>query len=281
MTDSAFTLSQDGPIAHLVLNRPKSANSMNLAFWRGLPSAIQALDEAGDTRVLIVSAEGKHFCSGMDLNIFANPKSIPMTGEPGRNAENLSRIVQQLQAAFTCLEKARFPVIAAIQGACIGGAIDMITACDMRYCTQEASFCVKETQMGMAPDLGTLQRLPRIIGEGRAREWVYTASTYSAEQAESAGLINDVFENHDEMMSTVQSIAERIALHSPLSVTGAKQMLNYSRDHGVDESLQMMSIWQAGMFRPEDLMRAMQAQMTKKAPAYKDLMPVEPVFSEA
>ncbi len=271
MSYQTFTLSVDSHIAHLQLSRPEQRNSMNRAFWKEFPEAIRELDIAGETRVLVISSTGKHFCAGMDLGIFTQPDPDIFNGEAGRRAEALRRLVTQLQDCFNVLETVRFPVMSAVQGGCIGGALDLVCATDMRYCTAEAYFTVKETEIGMTADLGTLQRLPQLIPQGLARELAYTARKLLADEALVAGLVNKVFPDQDAMLAEVMGIAQQIAAQSPLAVTGCKQMMNYSRDHSVADSLSYMATWQAGMFQPNDMMQAFSAKMSGKTPEFENL----------
>ncbi|MBE9396742.1 crotonase/enoyl-CoA hydratase family protein [Pontibacterium sp. N1Y112] len=274
MSYANFSLSLEGHIAHLQLNRPDAYNSMDQAFWRDLPAAIRSIDEAADARVIVISSTGKHFSAGMDLEVFSNPNPTLFQGERGRQAEGMRRLVQQLQACFNVLEEVRMPVITAIQGGCIGGAVDMVCAADMRYCTADAFFQVKETELGLAADLGTLQRMPRLIAPGLARELAYTARKMPAAEALQCGFVNRVYDDQDSMLAEVMQIAQQIAERSPLAVTGTKQMMNYARDHSVADSLTMMATWQAGMFQPTDMIQTFTAKMGKTTPDYEGLRPV-------
>lgn len=279
MQYETFELSITDSIAHLQLSRPSACNAMNRQFWQEFPAALTALDQSAEARVLVVSSTGKHFSAGMDLEIFTNPNPQLFQGERGRQAEAMRQLVLQLQACFNRLEQIRIPVLAAVQGGCIGGALDLVCACDMRYSTDNAYFEVKETALGMTADLGTLQRLPQLIAPGLARELVYSARKLPAAEALSAGLVNQVFDDQDSMLSAVMAIATQIAQRSPLAVTGSKQMLNYSRDHSVHDSLQMMATWQAGMFQPADMVQTFSASMSQKTPDYESLRPITEPFS--
>jgi enoyl-CoA hydratase len=180
---------------------------------------------------------------------------------------------------MSLFENVRMPTLAAIQGGCIGGGVDLVSACDMRYCTEEAFFSIEETKLAMTADMGTLQRLPHLISHGLTRELAYTGRRMYAEEAKQAGLVNQVFKDHDALLAGVMEIAAQIAARSPLAVTGCKEMLNYSRDHSVADSLKYMATWQSGMFQPQtDMLETFSAKMESREPQFDDLNPVEPVI---
>ena len=267
-------------IAHVVLNRPEALNSMNIDFWREFHDVIAQIDAQAEARVIVLSSTGKHFCAGMDLAVFSNPKALPNKGDPARMAENLRRLVLDLQEVFNVLEKARMPVLSAIQGGCIGGAVDMVCATDSRYCTEDAFFTIKETQIGMTADLGTLQRFPKLVPEGIARELAYTGRKFSAQEAKDMGFVNRVFESQDALLEGVMEIARQIAEQSPMAVAGCKEMINFSRDHSVEDSLKYMATWQSGMFRPNDMMKSFAASAQKKPADFDPILPKKPLFSD-
>ena len=275
-----FDIEISDHIAHMQFNRPDQLNSMNKAFWSEFPQALKEIDRAGEARVLVISSSGKHFCAGMDLAVFQNPDPKMFGGEPGRRGEYVRRLVLDLQECFTTLENIRIPVLTAIQGGCIGGAVDLICASDSRYCTQDAFFTIKETALGMTADLGTLQRLPQLIAPGLARELAYTARKMKADEALSAGFVNQVFEGSTQMLEGVMDIAKQIAAHSPLAVAGTKEMINYARDHSVEDSLKYMATWQSGMFQPNDLMLSMAAQAQRQPGKFEPLHPVQAPFEK-
>jgi len=277
---SCFEITIENHIAHLVFNRPEALNSMSKEFWVELPLAIRDIESNTDARVIVISSTGKHFCAGMDLGVFTNPKTLSFNGEPGRVGEALRRLVLQLQASLSVLEEVRLPVLTAVHGGAIGGAVDLVCASDMRYCTEDAYFTIKETQIGMTADMGTLQRLPKLIPDGIARELAYTGRKFHSAEAKEVGFVNRVFPDQASMLEGVMEIAASIAKNSPLAVTGTKEMLNYSRDHSVEESLKYMAAWQSGMFRPEDLMKSFQASAMKQTADYQDLRPVKGLFEE-
>jgi len=272
MKYSTLEVKQEGHIAHVVLNRPDAMNSMIPEFWTELPAAIREIDDEGNARVIVISSTGKHFSAGMDLSVFLNMKE-DFKGDPSRRAERMRRMVMLLQDSFTAIEQARMPVIGAVQGGAIGGAVDLLSACDMRYCTQDAFFTIKETQLGMTADVGTLQRLPKLIPIGIVKELAYTGRNFGAAEAQQLGFVNQVFDDQESLLDAVMKIAQQIAMNSPLAVSGTKTMINYAVEHTVAESLTYMATWQAGMFQMEDVFKAMEAQKTKTLPEYPPLYP--------
>lgn len=279
MRYNTLEVTTENHIAHVKLNRPEALNAMNIDFWQELPKAIREIDAEAQARVIVISSTGKHFSAGMDLAVFTSGNAIPMGGDPSRMAENLRRAVLELQDAFNVLENARMPVLTAIHGGCIGGAVDMISASDSRYCTEDAFFTIKETQLGMTADLGTMQRLPKLIPEGMMRELAYTGRKFDANEAKEIGLVNKVFATQEAMLEGVMNVAAEIAKQSPVAVAGCKEMINYSRDHSVADSLKYMATWQSGMFRPQDMMKCFQAKAMKAEPEFEPLLPIKPLFS--
>jgi enoyl-CoA hydratase len=267
---TCFTHNIREHIAHIELCRGQELNSMVPAFWVELPRLIRELDARGDVRVIVISSTGKHFSAGMDLSVFTNMAS-EYSGEPARRAEAMRRSILVLQDAFNVLEEARMPVLVAVHGGAIGGAVDMICAADCRYCTEDAFFTIKETQIGMTADVGTLQRLPHLIPEGLVRELAYTGRNWSAQEALAQGFVNQVFADQTTMLEGVMKIARSIAVNSPMAVTGCKEMINYTRDHNVADSLNHMATWQSGMLQMPDIMEAMQAQKERRMPQYEPL----------
>jgi enoyl-CoA hydratase len=232
---------------------------------------LQAIDDEASARVIVLSSTGKHFSAGMDLSVFTEGL-LNSDAELGRQREKMRRTVLELQAVFTQFEQIRMPVLTAIQGGCIGGAVDMVCAGDSRYCTEDAFFSIEETKLGMTADVGTLQRLPHLISHGLTRELAYTGRRMMATEASQAGLVNQVFANHQSLVNGVMDIAAQIAARSPLAVTGCKEMLNYSRDHSVADSLNYMATWQSGMFQPQnDMMESFSAKAEKREPKFEEL----------
>jgi enoyl-CoA hydratase len=282
MSHECFEVDVADHVAHIRLNRPDELNTMNAAFWRELPEIVDAISDEGRARAIVVSSTGRHFTAGMDLSVFAGDSTLLGGGEDaptevGRQRSALRLTAKKLQDTFTAFERARMPVLAAIQGGCIGGGVDMVTAADCRYATADAFFCIQEINIAMTADVGTLQRLPKLIPEGVARELAYTGRRMSAARAHEVGLVNEVFETHDDLLSGVHEIAAEIATKSPLAVWGTKQSLNFSRDHSVADSLEYIATWQTGMFQPHDMMEAFSAKSDKRDPDFDDL-PAAPEY---
>lgn len=279
-TYKSFKISLNNHIAHVEFSRPESMNSMNQAFWVELPQCMRAIESLTDARVIVISSMGKHFSAGMDLSVFSDSSTMPQSKDPSRMAEGLRRLVLQLQATLSSLEEIRLPVLTAIQGGCIGGALDLVCASDSRYCSADAYFTIKETELGMTADVGTLQRLPKLIPAGVVKELAFTGRKFTAQEALQFGFINRIYDDQESLIEGVMDIAKTIATNSPLAVTGCKEMLNYSRDHSVEDSLKYMATWQAGMFRPNDMMKTFQAKAMKTQAQYDDLLPMKELFEK-
>jgi enoyl-CoA hydratase len=263
----------DDGVASVVLNRPDALNSMVPAFWSELPSLVTALGEDPAVRCIVLSSTGRHFSAGMDLSVFTSGGLMDDSVEAGRGRARVFQSVLLLQESFTALERVRVPVLAAVQGGCIGGAIDLVTACDARYASADAFFVVQETNIGMTADVGTLQRLPKIVPDGIARELVYTGRRMPAARAREVGLVNEVYDDADALLAGVLKTAREIASKSPLVQWGNKEMLTYARDHSVADSLRHVAAWQSGMFQPTDVMESFAAKGEQRAPSYLPLQP--------
>jgi len=274
MEYTCFEIEDSDGVGHLKLSRPNAYNSMIPEFWSELPEAVRALSDSGRIRVLVISSTGKHFSAGMDLSVFTGGSTLDSDGEVGRQRANLRLNVLHLQDTFSVLEEARMPVLAAIQGGCVGGAVDMVTAADCRYATSDAWFCIQEISIGMTADVGTLQRLPKLVPEGIVRELAYTGRRMPAARAAEIGLVNEVFDDHTSMLEGVHRIAAEIASKSPLAIHGTKEMINYTRDHPVADSLRYIAAWQTGMFQPADMMETFAAKAEGREPEFDDLLEV-------
>jgi enoyl-CoA hydratase len=275
-SSSCFDVEVTEKVAHIRLNRPDDLNSMVREFWTELPEIVRGLDARGDVRAIVVSSTGRHFSAGMDLGVFTSGDTAITPGdahEMGRVRARLRQTALMLQESFTAFERVRMPVLVAIQGGCIGGAVDMVTAADMRYATADAFFVIQEINIGMTADVGTLQRLPKIIPDGVAREMAYTGRRLSAQRALEVGLINEIFPTHEELVAGVLDIARDIASKSPLAIWGTKEMLLYSRDHSVADGLNHIATWQTGMFQPSDMVETFTAKAEGRDPVFPDLLP--------
>ena len=278
MNYESFKYSSEEGVGHLVLNKGEDLNKMTMNFWYELPKILDEIDRDASLRVLILSSTGKHFCAGMDLKNFGTlgNDSEKKTNVPdkARIGENLYRVAKELQDMLSKLEKLRIPVLAGIQGGCIGGGLDLVTAADMRFASKDAFFCIQEINIGMAADIGTLQRLPRVIPEGKVRELAYTGRRMPAEEALEAGLVNKVYESHEEMVAGIKEMATVIASKSPLAVYGTKAILNFSRDHTIAEGLEYNALWSGAMLPQEDMAEAMMSNMEKRDPEFKDMQEI-------
>ena len=273
MAPTCFDVDVADKVAHVRLNRPEALNTMTAAFWRELPEIVTRISDQAIARVVVLSSTGKHFSAGMDLSVFGGGELVGGQAELGRRQARMRSNAQVLQWSFTALEKARVPVLAAVQGGVIGGAVDLVTACDIRYATADAFFCVQEINIGMTADVGTLQRLGTLVPEGFAREMAYTGRRVPAARAYEVGLVSEVYADHDSLVSGVLETAREIASKSPLAIWGTKVAMNYARDHSVDDSLEQIATWQSGMFQPDDMTEAFTAKAEKRDAVFEDLLP--------
>ena len=280
MSYACFTLTQEGGVAHVQLNHPERMNSMTAGFWAEIPRVFRELDETGGTRVAVLSSTGKHFSAGMDLSVFQPTEQggHALGTKTVLDRERFRQQLRKLQESFNAIANARFPVIAAVQGGCIGGAVDMATACCLRYATRDAFFCIQEINLGMMADVGTMNRMPRQLPEAVMRELAYTGDRLGAERAERLGFVNGVFESHDALLEGALAMARKIASKAPLAVAASKEMISYARDHSVAESFAYLNALQPGIFSPEDIARAVIAQKAGAAAAFDDLPPLKPAL---
>jgi len=267
-------------IAHIQLKRGDELNTMVPEFWRELPEIVKDIDAGAKARVIVISSTGKHFSGGMDLSVFTSGNSAGTSAaaskdERGRVRANLRLSILDIQETFNVLERARMPVLMAIQGGCVGGAVDFASACDCRYATEDAFFVIQEINIGMTADVGTFPRLCKLMPEGMVKELAYAGRRLPAKKAMQFGLVNDVFATQEEMLKHVMGLAKEIAEKSPLAVHGSKVMINYARDHSTADGLDYIAIWQAGMYNPEtDMRESFVAKAEKRAPKFGDLLPL-------
>ncbi|XP_074497180.1 delta(3,5)-Delta(2,4)-dienoyl-CoA isomerase, mitochondrial [Sebastes fasciatus] len=254
-------------VTHVELNRPEKRNAMNRAFWSEMVDCFNKIAGDPDCRVVVFSGAGKIFTAGIDLMDMASDVLQPEGDDTARISWNLRKIVTKYQETFTVIEKCPKPVVVAVHGACVGGGVDLITACDIRLCTQDAWFQIKEVDIGLAADVGTLQRLPKVIGSrSLVNELALTARKMYADEAKSSGLVSRVFADKEAMMAAALEMAGEIAGRSPVAVQGTKINLVYSRDHSVAEGLNYMATWNMSMLQTQDVMKSAAAAMEKKSP---------------
>jgi enoyl-CoA hydratase len=241
---------------------------------------VKDIDADAKARVIVISSTGKHFSGGMDLSVFTGGQSAGTAAaaskdERGRTRANLRLSVLEIQETFNILERIRIPVLIAIQGGCVGGAVDFATACDCRYATEDGFFVIQEINIGMTADVGTFPRLCHLMPEGMVRELAYSGRRLPAKKALQLGLVNEVFATQDEMLRHVMGVAKDIAEKSPLAVHGSKVMINYARDHSIADGLDYIATWQAGMYNPEvDMRESFVAKAEKRSPQFADLPPL-------
>ena len=262
---------EDG-VGFLVLNKPDEYNRMPPAFWRELPAALQSLDASGSVRAIVLSSTGKHFSAGLDVSSFGGERGKPL--EAGRAGEQAVRRLGAMQATISTIENARIPVIAAVQGGAVGGGVDLVSACDLRYCTKDAFFCIQEINIGLAADVGTLQRLPHLIPDGLMRELAYTGRRLHADEALAAGLVTRVFDDQAAMLDAVTAIARTIASKSPLAIHSTKHLLNYGRGHSISETLQYQTVWMGAVSQGGEMSRHFKAKAEGLEANFDDLPPI-------
>ncbi|KNA24217.1 hypothetical protein SOVF_017640 [Spinacia oleracea] len=255
-------------VFYLYLNRPSHRNALSRDFFDEFPRALKSLDQNPNVNAIILAGAGDHFCAGIDINTLS---SITKSADRGRSGEWFRREIKYLQSAITALEECRKPVIVGIHGACIGGGIDIISACDIRYCTEDAFFSVKEVDLAITADLGTLQRLPGIVGYGNAMELALTARRFSGLEAKEMGLVSRVFGSKDDLDGFVAQIAEDIAAKSPLAITGTKAVLLKSKDLNLEQGLDYVATWNSAMLLSDDLKEATSAFFQKRKPVFSKL----------
>ena len=270
---TCFSLSTTDHIAHLVLNRPEAMNTMHPIFWRELDEVLTHIHKAGDARVLVISSTGKHFSAGMALETFSGAIAMDDQSPEGRAA--IFDMLADMQATFTKLETLRIPVIAAIQGGCIGGAVDMVTACCIRYATADAFFCIQEINIGMVADVGTLQRLPKLVPLAVVKELAYTGRRLSAARALGYGLVNEVFDSPEALLAGALLCAKEIAGKPPVAIWGTKQAIHYTRDHSVDDALKQMGWLQGAIWSNQHVREAVTAMKEKRAGEFAGLSPLQ------
>jgi enoyl-CoA hydratase len=258
-------------VAWLTLARPEARNALDEGFWRDLPQIVQQLDDDTSVRVVVLAAEGPLFCAGLDLSLFG--KILHQPGEPSRENERFYRLLRGLQHSVNLLATSRKPVLAVVQGGCLGGGLDLIAAADVRYATADAYFQIQEINVGLVADLGSLQRLPKLMPDGLVRELAYTGRRLGADEALRAGFVTAVLPDHAAGLKHAEDVASSIAAQSPLAVTGSKAVLNHARDHSIADGLDYVAAWNAGLLSHADLAAGIAAVKARKPASYDDLLP--------
>lgn len=270
MSFETFKYSVENKVAHVVLNRPEKVNALNQIAWKELKAIFEQIDSDPEVRVAILSGEGKLFCAGIDLQMLMSVKQVEEIECGGRRSEQILNFIKELQEPINAIENCSKPVLAAIHNGCIGGGVDIVAACDMRYCTDDAYFTIKEIDMGMVADLGTLQRLPKFVKPAVVSEMAFTGRKVGAEESKEIGLVNQHYSDKATMMAEVQKLADMIASKSPLAIRGTKEVLRHTRDHSVADGLHHMAVWNSAMLLSDDLTKAFMAAMSKQKPEFID-----------
>ena len=269
---TVIRLDRRGHVAEVVLDNPDRLNAMAPIFFQEIRRVFEEIDQDPEIRVAILWAEGRLFTAGLDLKASAGTLSAnPSNGSESMVNQNYEfyRHVRDLQACFSAPEKCRKPVIAAVHGHCIGGGVDLTTACDIRLCTEDATFAIHETKIAIVADVGTLQRITAIVGKGVAREMAYTGKRLPADRALHCGLVNATYPDKDALLEGARAMAAEIAANSPLAVMGTKAVLQYSEERTIEEGLEYVAQWNSAFLRSNDLMEAMQAFVEKRTPEFK------------
>jgi len=270
MTYSTLSLTVEDRVGHVRLTRGDELNTMNRAFWQDMVDVFADIDERPEIRCVVISAEGRHFTAGLDLKDMAGLFN-DHGSDVARKSDVLRRSVLELQESFNVIERCRVPVLAAVQGGCIGGGVDLITAADCRYTCAGSFLTIQEVNIGLAADVGTLQRLPHLMPQGLVRELAYTGRRFTAEEGLACGLYNHVYDSVEAMMDGVMEIAREIASKSPVAVTGTKELITYTRDHTVADSLNYVAVWNSAMLNADDVNRAIAATLQKTDPEFDDM----------
>ena len=271
MTYTCFELNVSDNIAHIILNRPEKRNAMIAEFWAELPEIIRDIDDNAKARVIVISSTGPVFCAGIDIGMFQNDIGGTQDKNHPQYGAGFYLHVKYLQDALSALEQCRIPVLSAVQGGCYGAGVDMITACDMRYGTQDSFITIYEINVGMTADVGTFPRILNHMSEGVVRELAYTGRNMPAEECKDRGLFNEIYADQDTMLSAVMDIAKEIASKPPLAIYGCKRIITYSRDHSTEDSLDNIAIWNMSMLNPSEMMEAIMSGKQKRVGNFQDL----------
>ena len=274
-----------GHVAHIKLNRPEKRNAMNWDFWRDLPRIVGDIDTHARARCIVLSSTGPVFSAGLDLSlfgqdVFASSKTAKMNEKELQTPQNFMSFLSFLQDSISSLQKARIPVICAIQGGCIGGGVDLICSADIRLATNDAFFSIRETKIGMVADVGTFPRIVKLLPEGIVKELAFTGRNFSAQEAKEYGFVNKLYESHDSLIEGALEIANEIASNSPAAVYGCKRVIDFSRDHTIDEGLEWINMWNASMLSQSELMEGFHSYKSKKESNFAELPKLKDHFSK-
>jgi enoyl-CoA hydratase len=269
-TLTALSMSIEDHVATVVLRAVGKANRMGPAFWSEMPEAFAWIDAQPEVRAVVLRGEGEHFSYGLDLATMGGELATVLgDGALAKERSDFLITIERLQRAMSCVAACRKPVVAAIAGWCVGGGVDLITACDVRLCSADARFSVREVKLAMVADVGTMARLPAIVGQGHARLLALTGDDIDAARALRIGLIEDVFDTHAALFDAARALARRIADNPPLVVQGVKQVLNAASERAAADSLRTVAIWNSAFLPSHDLREAMTAFLEKRAPRFE------------
>lgn len=269
-TYQTIHVAAEDAVARVELDRPDKGNSLNATMWRELKAVFETLDGRPEIRAIVLGGRGRHFSTGIDLDFLVSMRRDLQDLPGGHQQECLRQFISDLQDSVNAIERCRKPVLAAVQGFCLGAGVDIVAACDMRYATPATRFCVKEVDLAIVADLGSLQRLPGIVGQGVARELAFSGRIFKGEEALAVGLVNRIFPKTEDLAAGVMALAAELSAKSPLTLRGIKETLNYSRDHTVSEGLAYVAQRNAAMLLSEDLDEALSAYLEKRAASFKD-----------
>ena len=267
---SCFDVIFDNQLAHIILNRPEKRNSMTTDFWKEFPEIVSDINQEGIIRVIIISSTGPHFCSGLDLSIFQSDL-LDINKEKANKAILLNNYIEILQNALNILQDCRIPVITAIQGACIGGGLDLVCASDIRLGTKDCYFSILETKLGLVADIGTFPRLVKLIPDGLVRELAFTGRNFNSNEAKLSGFLNNVYPDQKSMIDAAFELGKEISNNSPAVVYGCKEAIKFSRDHTTAEGLDWIKMWNSAMFNMKEVEESFKAKIEKRTGNFDNL----------
>ena len=280
-----FAIELIGHVAHIKLNRPEKRNAMNWDFWRDLPGIIADIDRNSLARCIVLSSTGPVFSAGLDLSlfgqdVFSSSEAVKKNEKELQPPQNFMNFLSFLQKSISSLQKARIPVICAIQGGCIGGGVDLICSADIRLATNDAFFSIRETKIGMVADVGTFPRIVKLLPEGIVKELAFTGRNFSSHEAKEWGFVNRLYESHESLIEGALEMAKEITSNSPAAVFGCKKVIDFSRDHTIDEGLDWINMWNASMLSQSELMEGFRSYKDKTEGNFAELPKLKDHFSK-